>query len=239
MRLLLFDIDGTLIRSNRAGRAAVVFALERLFGTAGPIDGYDMAGKTDPIIIHDLLSAAGFGPADIEARLADIYELMAEGGRQLFAERGVTPCPGVIDLLEALAGHADIVLGLLTGNVAQTAPLKLAAAGIEPSLFRAGAYGSDASDRNVLPALAMERASALTGYRFAGFNTTVIGDTPADIACARAGGATAVAVASGRHTTAMLAEHRPDYVLPDLCDTTKVLQILLDEDDERRAEEGN
>ncbi|MCI0576515.1 MAG: haloacid dehalogenase-like hydrolase [Chloroflexi bacterium] len=227
MRLLLFDIDGTLIRSVGVGKAAMVYAMEQVFGTAGPVDSYDMAGKTDPLIITDLMTAAGLALADIETGLPAVYELMAEKGRVLFTSDGIAPCTGVPELLAALAGHEDVLLGLLTGNINTTAPLKLAAAGIDPTLFRIGAYGSDAGDRNLLPALALERACQLTGHSFNGQNTVVIGDTPADIACARASGATAVAVATGRYSAGTLADYQPDYLLENLADTLAVLDILL------------
>lgn len=227
MQLILFDIDGTLIRSNGAGKAAMVRALEEIFGTAGPSEAYRMAGKTDPLIIRDLLTAAGIAPDDIEERLPQVYELMASYGLQYFVDQGITILPGISELLMALAGREDILLGLVTGNVSQTAPLKLAAAGINPSLFRVGAYGSDHADRNLLPGIAMSRAAELTGQPFSGNNTIVIGDTPADITCARVSGARALAVASGGYSATTLADFQPDHLLANLVDTEAVLALLL------------
>jgi phosphoglycolate phosphatase-like HAD superfamily hydrolase len=227
MRLLLFDIDGTLIRSHSAGREAMAASLRELFGTSGPAESYRMSGKTDPRIITDLLTAAGIDPVEIAARLPEVYALMAEKARGIFPGKGIKPCPGVMELLSALRWRHDAVLGLLTGNAQVTAPLKLAAAGIDPAQFAIGAYGSDAMDRNQLPAVAMNRANQLTNLGFAGYNTVIIGDTPADILCARAGGATAVAVASGWHSGSTLSDYRPDYLLENLSDTNRVLSILL------------
>lgn len=227
MRLILFDVDGTLIRSQGAGRAALAYALEQVFGTAGPVDEYHMSGKLDPRIIMDLMTAAGIATADVEARLPAVYDLMAKNGRAIFAEKGIAPCPGVVPLLAALSQRAELILGLLTGNISLTAPLKLAAAGIDPDLFTVGAYGSDAPDRNQLPAIAMARARQLTNCDFNGNNTIIIGDTPADILCARAGRATAVAVASGWHSAATLAQYQPDHLLDSLSDTEAVLDLLL------------
>jgi phosphoglycolate phosphatase-like HAD superfamily hydrolase len=209
MRLLLFDIDGTLIHSNRAGRAALTLALQEIFGTAGPVDAYLMAGKTDPLIISELMQAAGIPSSEVEARLANVYECMAERGEMLFPQKGITPCTGVRALLRALSSHDEIMLGLVTGNIERAAPLKLAAAGIDPGQFQVGAYGSDAKDRNRLPALAMERASALVGYPVNG------------------SGALAVAVASGSHRAVTLAQYNPDHLLHDLRDTDTVLRLLL------------
>lgn len=227
MRLLLFDVDGTLIHSNRAGRAALVYALEEIFGTAGPADSYQMAGKTDPLIITELLQAAGISPAEVEPQLERVYELMARRGQTLFWERGIRPCAGVPALLAALQRRDDVLLGLVTGNARATAPLKLAAAGLDPAQFRVGAFGSDDRDRNRLPALAMQRAAELSGRAVNGADTVVVGDTPADVLSARAGGARAVAVATGGHSAATLAQCNPDHLLDNLADTESVLHILL------------
>ncbi|MCA9943298.1 MAG: HAD hydrolase-like protein [Anaerolineales bacterium] len=226
-KLLLFDIDGTLIRSNGAGRLTLAYALDKLFGTVGPLESYNMSGKTDPRIITDLLTAAGVPPKEIKNQLPAIYELMAEHGQKIFQEKGMAACPGVPELLTELSRQPNVLLGLLTGNSQLTAPLKLLAAGIDPLQFKVGAYGSDAMDRNDLPAIGMSRASQLTGEQFDGNNTVIIGDTPADILCARAGKATAVAVASGWHAAATLAEYRPDHLFENLGETNHILQTLL------------
>ena len=227
MRLLLFDIDGTLIRSNSAGRTALTYALEQVFGTAGPIDSYHFGGKTDPRIIIDLMLAVGIEQKVIDVKLPVVYDVMTARGHAIFTEKGIVPCPGILTLLETLRQRDDTVLGLVTGNIVSTAPLKLEAGGIDPAQFRVGAYGSDNMDRNRLPEIAMKRASKLTGHSFNGNNTVVIGDTPADILCARAGKTTAVAVASGWHAAPTLAKYKPDYLLEDLKDTKVVEQLLL------------
>ncbi|MAT99970.1 MAG: hydrolase [Anaerolineaceae bacterium] len=226
-KLLLFDIDGTLIRSNGAGRLTLAYALERLFGTVGPLEEYNMSGKTDPRIITDLLTAIGVSPKEINKQLPAIYELMAEHGQKIFKDKEMTACAGVPELLARLVARDDVIMGLLTGNSQLTAPLKLSAAGIDPLQFKVGAYGSDAMDRNELPAIGISRANQLTGAQFNGNNTVIIGDTPADILCARAGKATAVAVASGWHAATTLADYQPDHLFDNLGDTDQVLQALL------------
>lgn len=227
VKLLLFDIDGTLIRSHGAGREMLAAALTEMFGTAGPIADYKMSGKIDNRIIFDLLSAAGIAQSEIEAKLPDVYRVMTEKAQAIFPASDMAACPGVAPLLAALNQRNDALLGLVTGNINGTAPLKLAAAGIDPGQFKLGAYGSDATERNQLPTIAMQRASDLTGRPFNGTNTVIIGDTPADILCARAGKATAVAVASGWHSAQTLARYRPDFLLENLSDTKKTLEILL------------
>ncbi|MCA9978270.1 MAG: HAD hydrolase-like protein [Chloroflexota bacterium] len=228
MKLLLFDIDGTLIRSDGAGRMALRAALEEMFGTAGPIDEYKMSGKTDARIVTDLLTAIGMSATDVNDKLPLVYDLMAEKARQIYPERKVMACPGVPELLQRLGRRADVVLGLLTGNARQTAPLKLIMGHLDPTQFPVGAYGSDHADRNHLPALAMQRAEQLLARPFSGDNTVIVGDTPADILCARAGGATAVAVASGWHATTTLAQYHPDHLFENLSDTDMVVAALLE-----------
>jgi phosphoglycolate phosphatase len=227
MKLLLFDIDGTLIRSNSAGRSALTYALEQVFGTAGPIDSYKFGGKTDPRIITDLMLAAGIDAKTIEAKLPTVYDVMTARSHETFSEKGIVPCPGILALLDSLRQRDDTVLGLVTGNIVSTAPLKLKAGGIDPTQFRVGAYGSDNMDRNKLPGIAIKRATELTGHSFNGNNTVVIGDTPADILCARAGKTTAVAVASGWHAAPTLAKYKPDHLLEDLADTEAVEALLI------------
>jgi len=228
MRLLLFDIDGTLIRSNSAGRMAMAAALEELFGSAGPLDSYSMGGKTDARIITDLLMAIGVDQKEIAAKLPDTYALMAEKARVIYPGRGIVACPGAEGLLNDLRDREDVLLGLLTGNSYSTAPLKLEEAGIDPSQFVVSAYGSDDLDRNQLPDIALQRVNELTGLHLTGDNTMIIGDTPADILCARAGKATAIAVASGWHSAKSLSRYHPDILFEDLSDIPGVLQVLLD-----------
>lgn len=229
MKLLLFDIDGTLIRSNGAGREVLGLALQEVFGTVGPLDSYHMSGKTDPRIIIDLMGVAGISQDEVVVKLPEVYELMAQFGRKIFPQREMKMCIGIPELLAALKDETGVVLGLLTGNAKLTAPLKLAAAGVDSAQFKVGAYGSEALDRNELPAIGIERANQLTGYEFNGYNTVIIGDTPADILCARAGSATAVAVASGWHSEATLRKYRPDHLFENLSETRKVVDVLLQE----------
>lgn len=226
MRLILFDIDGTLIRSHGAGREAMRAALEEVCGTAGPIDSYKMSGKIDNQILLDLLTAAQLPKERIHALRPEIYAAMAKKGQTIFWDRNITACPGAAELLPRLWRQEGIILGLLTGNSQMIAPLKLKAAGLNPTLFRVCVYGSDAETRNEMPQIAYERAQKLTGQAVDGKNTVIIGDTPADILCARAGLATAVAVASGWHSAQTLSQYQPDFLLNDLRDTDGVVKLL-------------
>lgn len=229
MRLLLFDIDGTLIRGNKAGRLAMGAALEQVFGTKGALDNYSMAGKTDLGIVTDLLRAAGVAQEQINDKLPDFYLVMADFAREIYPSRGISVCPGVESLLANLRDRDDVLLGLLTGNAQSTASLKLAAAGIDPAQFVVAAFGSDDSERNNLPAIALQRAHELTGIMITSDHAVIIGDTPADVECARAARATAVAVASGWHSADTLLQYQPDFLFADLSDTKTVLRVLLGE----------
>lgn len=227
MHLLLFDIDGTLINSSRIGRKALGRAMTAVFGTTGALETYEFAGKTDRRIVHDLLAAEGWSHEAVEARLPELDEAMAAAGRDLFTPQTIWACPGVPTLLDDLARRDDVVLALLTGNIRHTVSLKLVAAGIDPTRFVGGAFGSDSQDRDALFAIALDRVHQSTGLAFSGRDVTIIGDTPADIRCARSGGGRAVAVATGPFPAELLGRHRPDHLFTDFSQTADVLRVLL------------
>jgi phosphoglycolate phosphatase-like HAD superfamily hydrolase len=231
MRLVLFDIDGTILLTDGAGRRAIGRALIDLAGTSGPVGGHRFDGKTDPQIVRELLSLAGHPDAEMPERVravCDRYlELLAE---ELAGPTQTRVMAGVRELLTALARpetEGRVLVGLLTGNLERGAALKLRSAGIDPSRFAVGAYGSDAAHRPELPAIARRRAESLTGRSIAGPDVVVIGDTPDDVACARPIGARTVAVATGRYDVSILAAAGATHVFADLSDTAAVLDALL------------
>jgi len=227
VRLVLFDIDGTLITSRGAGRRAMRTALERVFGAAGGIDQYDLRGRTDTRIVHEVMGALGWEPARVKERLDDFFEAYLGGLTSEIGDgRHVVTLPGVSAVVARLAQSPDALLGLVTGNIEEGARIKLLPTGLWP-LFRVGAYGSDHMDRRRLPSLAARRAQALVGYPFAATDVVVIGDTPHDIDCARACGAVAVAVTTGQYTRDELLAERPDHLFDDLADVEKVLAAIL------------
>ncbi|MEX2224589.1 MAG: HAD hydrolase-like protein [Candidatus Rokuibacteriota bacterium] len=227
MKLILFDIDGTLITSRGAGRRAMRTALERVFGVAGGIDQYDLRGRTDTRIVHDVMGALGWEAAKVRERLDDFFEAYAAGlASEIGDGRHVVTLPGVGAVVERLAQTPEALLGLVTGNIEEGARIKLLPTGLWPH-FRVGAYGSDHMDRRRLPSLASRRAHALVGQAFASADVVVIGDTPLDIDCARAFGAVAVAVSTGQHTRDELLAERPDVLLDDMSDVEKVVELLL------------
>lgn len=226
-RLILFDIDGTLLWPNGAGRKAMRQALAQVVGRTGPIDHHPMAGKTDPQIATELLQAAGLSPEEAQAHVPAVLEAMASILPETLAASNVRPCPGVPGLLAALEDRPQALLGLLTGNLARTAPLKLTAAGLKPETFRVGAFGSDHADRSQLPGIATSRAEALTGRPYTGPEIVIVGDTPADVACTRPWQARAIAVATGPYSEADLEAAGADVVFADLTNLQAILEAIL------------
>lgn len=229
-RLVLFDIDGTLLLTAGAGRRAIRAALADAIGDEQVFDRVRFDGKTDPQIVAELLHAAGHpepcAPERIDAVCSRYVGLLE---REL-AERTATVAvmPGVAPLLDRLADAADVVVGLLTGNVARGAELKLRAGGLDPARFVVGAFGSDSAFRPHLPAIAARRAAPWFGRVPEGQEVVIVGDTPADITCGREIGARAVAVATGSYSVADLASHAPHAVFADLSATEAVLAALLE-----------
>ena len=230
MRLILFDIDGTLLGTDGAGRRALERALVSEAGTAGPIETYRLDGKTDPQIVSDLLALAGHAGAGDDALTAAVCRRYIEVLEDELARSPGRLLPGVAELLGALAPHESAgraLVGLLTGNLVPGATLKLRAAGIDPARFAVGAYGSDSGRRSDLPAIAARRAAERTGRRFSGRDVVIVGDTPADVACGRPIGASSVAVATGHYDVAALRASGATHVFASLADTAAVLEALL------------
>ncbi|GLC28430.1 HAD family hydrolase [Roseisolibacter agri] len=229
MKLVLFDIDGTLLRGDGSARRAFEGALVHVFGTTpDPSVHYD--GKTDPQIARELMRLAGHDDASIDARLPQAIDGYLERLRREVSggARNFQALPGVEALLDALEPRDDVVLGLLTGNVADGATIKLRCAGLDVARFRVNAFGSDHEHRPELPRVAQRRAREVVGRDFEGDAIVVVGDTPADIACARSVGARTLAVATGRYSVDELAEHAPTVTFADLTDTAAVIAALVD-----------
>lgn len=216
VQLILFDIDGTLMLPKGAGRASTKLAMMEIFKTAGGIDDHHFGGKTDWQTLLDLMGAEGFSSHDIQRLMPEYEAVVARHLEAIIPDYPIETCPGALEAVHEVRRREGLIPGIVTGNVSSTAPIKLRAAGFDPSWFSVGAYGSEAADRNDLPPLALRRAEKLTGRRIAPEQVVVIGDTPADIACARALGAVAVAVATGYTPREELTAAQPDYFLDDL-----------------------
>jgi phosphoglycolate phosphatase len=228
MKLVLFDIDGTLLWTDGAGRRAIHHALAEVFGSTGPTD-YWFDGKTDPQIVRALMRIVGHDDGQIDARMQAVFDRYVERLRLELRAPGYRPrvTPGVLELLDALEARGNVVLGLLTGNLADGARAKLEAAGIDPARFRVGAYGSDHEERTSLPDVARRRLRDVLGLEVEASDCVIIGDTPADIACGRSVGARAIGVGTGRYSVDELRAHGAAAVFADLSDTAAVVAEIL------------
>ena len=227
-RLVLFDIDGTILLTAGAGRRAITAALAELVGDRAAFERIRFDGKTDPQIVTELLSAAGDpGPHDGHRIRAVCERYVALLEQELATTTGTRLMPGFPQILDRLEGSNGVVLGLLTGNLERGAALKLRAAGLDPGRFKVGAYGSDSAHRPDLPPIAARRAEPFFGRAPAGAEVVIIGDTPADVACGAGIGARAVGVATGAYSVEQLAACGAHAVFADLGDTDRVLDAIL------------
>ena len=231
MRILLWDIDGTLIRSVRAGayKDYTIPVLEEIFGTAGRLAEMQVSGMTDLQIVHEALCHEGFTQKDILARAEILAERLTEEATKV-ASNGTKffeLLPGVRETLEALAEHPRYQSALVTGNIASMAKLKMQIVGLEQYFTLPGAFGDESHNRRDLPARAAARIQKHLGLDLAPEQFIVIGDTPNDIDCARHFGARAVAVGTGRVTLREeVVAAKPDALLEDLSDVRLVLETL-------------
>ena len=223
--MLLFDIDGTLVRAGNIASAVFDRAILAVLGTV-PAQRVTMSGKTDPQIAREYLALAGTdGPDHLPAVLEHLERELAGAAEQV--ARDGEPCPGAAQLLQVLAQDDRLHLSVLTGNIAPNAVVKLSAFGLQEWLdLETGAYGSDSEDRRALVPLALERLADLRGAHLPAGDTWVIGDTPRDYECAEAGGAHCLLVATGRYSEQELEHLGADSVVADLTDTASVARVL-------------
>ena len=228
-KLVLFDIDGTILLTAGAGRRAIIAALSEEVRDVGQMSRMRFDGKTDPQIVAELLEIAG-SPETRESERVQVLcrRYVGHLARELDRPASKTTLmPGIPELLDRLEEEEGVVLGLLTGNVAEGAALKLRSGGIDPARFRVGAYGSDAGNRPELPPIAARRAVPFFGREPMGAEVVIIGDTPADIACGSCISARAVAVATGSYSVADLVACAPHAVFENFRDTERVLEAIL------------
>lgn len=223
--LFLFDIDCTLLYTYGAGREAVRLALHEVFGTVGALDGFVFSGKTDAFTLRQILANEAFSDNELTARGDAYREALTRHIGAVIPRFEVKALPGALDLVQRLRAEGAL-LGIVTGNIAGSAHIKLRVAGFDPAWFPIGAYGHESADRDDLPPLALARAIEYYQQPILPQDVIVIGDTPMDVACARALGAVAVAVDTGFEGREALIASQPDFLLDDLTQFDRVLVAL-------------
>ncbi len=228
VRLVLWDIDGTLVDTVGHGRHAFGDAFEQVLGRPVTFGDIAMSGRTDHSIALELLEINGEPAAD--ERLPEIFTALngALDARRAGIAREGRVMPGVPDVIAALAARDDVMQSLLTGNIEPNAHVKLGALGLDGLLdMEIGAYGSDSGIRPELVDIARLKAERLRRVRVAASDTVLIGDTPLDVDAARANGARAVAVATGRFSVQELLDTGADAVLADASDVNAAVAAIL------------
>ena len=215
MRLVLFDIDGTLLHCGPQVAPIFLDALEQVFGVRGDTATYSFAGRTDPQIVFDLMRAAGVGESEIVDGLQQVHDRYVVRLEEELDVRQMRLLPAVEPLLESLAGRDDLVLGLLTGNWHRGARAKLERFGLN-RYFSFGGFGEDGVVRQQLFHAGVDRALETCGKAFPAHEVLLVGDTELDVECAVETGAKILAVATGRTTEADLRAAGASWVVEDL-----------------------
>ena len=215
MKLVLFDIDGTLLNCGPQVIPVFAQALTEVFGTCGDVDRYDFAGRTDPGIVIDLITAAGVPEPEVREALPRMRELYTGRLDATLDRREMRLLPGVVEILDRLAAREDVGLALLTGNWEPGAKAKLSRFDLN-RYFACGAFGCDGVDRAELPPVALDRAERTMGRRFNPAETLIVGDSVHDVSCAHAHGIPCLAVLTGRTPAAALQATGADWIVPDL-----------------------
>ena len=231
MRILLWDIDGTLIRSARPGgyKEYTIPVLEEIFGTSGRLADLHVSGMTDLQIVFEALNDAGISQEEILARSDELVSRLTEEARRVTGNgvKFFELLPGVRETLKAVAAHPRYSSALVTGNIKPMAELKMELVGLADFFTLPGAFGDESHNRRDLPARAAERIREHMRIDLKPEQFIVIGDTPNDIDCARHFGARAVAVGTGRfYSTEEILACEPDALLPDLADPELVLRTF-------------
>ncbi|MGE0639669.1 MAG: HAD family hydrolase [Thermoanaerobaculia bacterium] len=226
MRLLLFDIDGTLLSCGGQPKPLFAEALVEVFGETGDIDGYDFSGKTDPQIVVELLAGAGHAREAVLDGVPRVRDAYLDRLERALDPEGIRILPGVVELLETLAARTDVALGLLTGNWERGAGIKLGRAGLG-RYFDFGSFGDGWTNRRDLPPVALRLAETRHGRRFPPEESWIIGDSPLDVDCARAHGLRCLGVATGRSSTADLTAAGATHAVDDLRALPEIVARLL------------
>ena len=218
MRLILFDLDGTLLISGGIGRRSTRSALESIFGTSGNLDEFYPGGRTQEAIFVDTLADTGIGMDQFLERREELYKIFLDNFQGILdqGKYQINALPGAIQLIEYLKSNENFVLGLVTGNHTIAARLKLLNAGLDPNVYLAGAYGEESANRSDLVPLAKDRAETITGKQFPEYYTIVVGDTTRDVLSAKSVNATSFALTTGTDERDLLQSVNPDSIFENL-----------------------
>ena len=225
-KLVLFDIDGTLLTVNSINRRILMDALRQVYGTEGSAGTHNFAGKMDSVIIYEVLQNTGLSDAVIAEKFDKAKKTYIEMFRMHARHTDIILMEGIRELLDKLSASSELMLGLLTGNFEGSGRHKLLLPDIN-HYFSFGAFADDAASRNELPQVAVDKAYQLTGKKFSEQNIIIIGDTEHDIACARVVNAKSIAVATGTYSSEELKKHNPHILYENLTATDIVISEIL------------
>jgi phosphoglycolate phosphatase len=223
--LILFDIDGTLLKTQGAGRIATKASMLEVFGTASTLDTHHFGGKTDFYTLLELLTPHGISYDTVRSNMDAFVEAMGRNMAESIQQYPAHPLPGALEAIDYLGGREDVMLGLVTGNAPTSACLKLESAGFDPDWFAVGAYGSEAVNRDDLPALALKRAIQYAGHHISPQQAIIIGDTALDVQAARANNMGVIGVRCGFEQGSALLDANPDALIDDLSSLFDVLNV--------------
>jgi phosphoglycolate phosphatase len=225
-KLVLFDIDGTLMDTDGAGNASFVHALSTVFDRPFSAEGYSASGKTDTQIAMELATQFGVPEAEFQPHLEAVRTLYLEGLKSEIEKIEPTVFTGVRELVASVSENPTCVTGLLTGNFEPAGWMKVGRIDLSDP-FEMGAFGDDAPARHYLPDKAVVNALELTGQTFSEKEIVIIGDTPNDVACGRHLNVTSIAVATGHYSEGDLAKAEPDFLFGDFSRTSPVMDAIL------------
>jgi phosphoglycolate phosphatase-like HAD superfamily hydrolase len=225
-KLVLFDIDGTLLKVGNINRHILIDALKQVYGTEGSAAHHDFSGKMDSTIIYEVLEDTGLSAHEIAGKFDEAKKTYIELFRQKAKPADIMLMKGIRELLSELSRRDEILMGLLTGNFEESGRHKLKLPSID-HYFSFGAFADDAFNRNDLPAIAASRARRIAGKNFSSSEIVIIGDTEHDIRCARMFNAKSIAVATGNFSMQELMAHDPGALFENLSGTDAVIREIL------------